>query len=443
MAGDAAVAPSVLPRGLSFRTTVRWAWTGACAVLDQGLFALSNFAVNVALARWLAPDEYGAFTLAYAVFLIVATLHTALIADPLIIFGAAKYRDRLRDYFAVLERGHWRATGAGAVLLALAGVVLLALGHGAVGSAFLALAVAGPLILLQWLMRRGCYVHVGPQLAALGGLVYMAVLVAGSMLLIRLDWLSAPAALLLMGAGSAVSAAWIRWRLAVRRIDRDTELERAVASDHWTYGRWAVGTGLLGALMLNIYYIAMPLVHGLGSVATLRALTNFVMPAMQAYFALSVVTVPALVRARGTERFERVIRRLAWLYGAGAFAYWLFVGLLHAPLVHRLYGGQYADDSRLLWVLGLVPFTSAGVSIFEGGLRSLERSDDIFRAYVLAAVLSLVVGVPAMAAWGVGGAALGLLVSAGAAVSMMAMTLRRRMERAPVPSASVGTAAVE
>ncbi len=75
-----------------------------------------------------------------------------------------------------------------------------------------------------------------------------------------------------------------------------------------------------------------------------------------------------------------------------------------------------------------MPFTSAGVSIFEGGLRSLERSDDIFRAYVLAAVLSVGVGVPAMAMWGVGGAAFGLLVSAGAAVSMMAMTLRRRVQ---------------
>ncbi len=305
-------------------------------VLDQGLFSLSNFAVNVALARWLSPDEYGAFTLVYAVFLIVATLHTALIADPLIIFGAAKYRDRLREYLAVLERGHWLATGAGSLLLALPGLALIVLGHRTVGGSFLALAFSGPLILMQWLMRRGCYVHVGPHVAVVGGLVYMAVLAFGSMVLIRMDWLSVPAAFLLMGAGSAVSAGWMRWRLAVGQVDRGSDLARLVASEHWAYGRWAVGTGLLGALMLNIYYIAMPSVHGLGSVATLRALTNLVMPAMQAYFALSVVTVPALVRVRDTPRFEGVILRLAWLYGAGAFAYWLFVGLLHGPLVRLL-----------------------------------------------------------------------------------------------------------
>ena len=40
-----------------------WVGKGSLAVLDQGLFAGSNFMLNVLLARWLAPADFGAFAL--------------------------------------------------------------------------------------------------------------------------------------------------------------------------------------------------------------------------------------------------------------------------------------------------------------------------------------------------------------------------------------------
>ena len=46
-----------------------WLTKGCLAVADQGVFAVSNFLLNILLARWLAPADYGAFALAYSVFL--------------------------------------------------------------------------------------------------------------------------------------------------------------------------------------------------------------------------------------------------------------------------------------------------------------------------------------------------------------------------------------
>src|SRR5262249_25769313 len=54
---------------------LRWGSHGFWAVLDQGLFALSNLLVNVLLARSLPSEEYGAFVTAYTILLLVGVVH--------------------------------------------------------------------------------------------------------------------------------------------------------------------------------------------------------------------------------------------------------------------------------------------------------------------------------------------------------------------------------
>src|SRR3712207_1992334 len=82
------------------RALKRWVTKGLWAVLDQGFFASSNFVLNVLLARWLAPADYGAFSLAFAVFLLIGSLHTAVLTEPMLVFGPGKYKDRLSEYMA-------------------------------------------------------------------------------------------------------------------------------------------------------------------------------------------------------------------------------------------------------------------------------------------------------------------------------------------------------
>ena len=50
---------------------------GAWAVTDQGLYALSNALLNILLARWLAPAEYGAFAVAYSALLLIGVFHAS------------------------------------------------------------------------------------------------------------------------------------------------------------------------------------------------------------------------------------------------------------------------------------------------------------------------------------------------------------------------------
>src|SRR5829696_3659119 len=200
-------------RSAALASTRRWVAKGAWAITDQALFALSNFGINILLARWLRPEEYGAFTLAYSIFLVLGTVHSALLADPMIVFGAGKYRDRLSAYVEALLRAHWLLTANGSVVLGIAAICVAMGGNRAIAYALLALAVANPFILLLWLMRRSCYIRVQPNLAASGGLVYMTTVLAAAYLLFRADRLTSPSALLVMGGASLISALWVKSRL--------------------------------------------------------------------------------------------------------------------------------------------------------------------------------------------------------------------------------------
>src|SRR5690348_9270670 len=75
-----------------------WSPKGALALLDQGLISGANFIVGILLARNLAPHEYGAYALAFQVFLFLSVGYSAMVLEPLSVFGSSVYRDTNREY---------------------------------------------------------------------------------------------------------------------------------------------------------------------------------------------------------------------------------------------------------------------------------------------------------------------------------------------------------
>jgi O-antigen/teichoic acid export membrane protein len=411
----------------AWRASILWLRRGIWGITDQALFALSNFVLNVALARVLVPGEYGAFALAYSIFLLLATVYTSLFIEPLLVHGAGKYRDALRTYLRELMRYHWKGTAIAAACLLATGGVLAYTRAGGVGLTFVALALAAPCILLQWLMRRACYVRFEPKLAALAGIWYVVVLIAGGYALYRVGWLTAPSAVGLMGVGSLGSALWIMHRLGIRRHVRDVggSMPELVA-DHWTYGRWVVGSNILGWVPQGIYFLVLPVQGGLEGTAALRAMLNFMMPVLHAYQPLFVLLIPALVRQKNTPGFGRSLRVMTALMVACSTVYWLLLGLLNEPIVAWLYKGRYVEYAHLLWIVGLVPITGAVVAVLGSALRALERPNHVFLAYLVSAAVAVTVGMLLTVTWGVTGAAAGVALSSLATTVTMAICLWRR-----------------
>jgi hypothetical protein len=82
-----------------------WLEGGFWAILDQSLFAISNFALNLLLAHWLSPQDYGAFAAVFAVFLLIGTLHTGPLTEPMLVLGSGRYKNRLTEHLGTLLEG--------------------------------------------------------------------------------------------------------------------------------------------------------------------------------------------------------------------------------------------------------------------------------------------------------------------------------------------------
>jgi O-antigen/teichoic acid export membrane protein len=395
---------------------IRWAQKGGFAILDQGLFAGTNFIVSILLARWLPPAQYGAFATAYSLFLLLGTFHTALLTEPMLIFGPGKYTRVFRRYLALLLYGHTGMTTL--ISLILTGVAGLFYLFGSrtgaqLAAALCGLAAAAPGILLLWVVRRAFYVHVQPQWAAIGGVLYLLLTMVGIFVVQRLAWLSAFSALVVMGISSALVGVWLIHRLRPAWTRREPTAREVLAA-HWAYGRWSTGTALLIWLPGNIYFALSPVWMGLEGSAALKAIMNLILPVQHINSAVTVLLSPLLVKASkaaGREGLASMVYITLSLFAVSSAAYWGLLAVLRSQIIEWLYKGQYAEYSNLLLAVGLLPFFGGMTASFGSALRAIERPDLVFWCYVAATVVALTVGLWLLATQGVKGAVIGTLAS--------------------------------
>lgn len=402
---------------------VRVADKGIWALMDQGVVSIANFVLNLLLARWLAPSQYGAYGVAFAIFLLLGTFHTSLFSEPMLVFGAGRYSARFSAYLRILLQGHVVFAGAVAGLFLVAALALRQLGVDVwpvVGT----LALASPLILFQWLMRRACYAALRPRRAALAALVYFAAVVAGAYAMYRLGALTAPIALLLMGGASAMSGILIL--VQFERPDHGSLGLAAVAREHWTFGRWSVGSAALKWLQSYIYYFILPAFAGLAAAGSLRVLSTMLMPISQANAALGTLLLPMMVRRRASASFGRSVAAIAMILATAAAAYYVVLLGLGGWLMHLAFGDKYHDLSSLLAIYGLAPILSAVAGVLASGLQALVLPSRVFVATLVSASAAVTVGTLLVMAFGLTGAVVGDVASLAAMVVFLALDFRSR-----------------
>ena len=397
----------------------------AWSVLDQGLFAGSNFAVNVLLARWLSPEAYGSFAVAFTVFLLAGTLHGGLFTEPMLVFGPGRFESRFASYVRGLLRQHVRFAALAGALLMAAGAAFALAGQGLLG---FDLAVAGGttgVILVLWMLRRACYVVDRPDWAAGAGALYLVVVVGGAAGLWFADALTGAAALMVMAAGSAAAALALGWALGLFRAPDDRELDTEAFRAHVHYGKWAAPTGGLEWIHTSLPLLVLPLFVGLEGSGTLRALYNLALPALHAFAALALIAMPLFVRARASGEMGRVARTVGGgMMGLG-LAYAVTILLFGRWLVDVLYRGQYEVTTPALLVLAALPLASALSGVLMAWLRSDERPDAVFRARAAAVGAASTVGVALTALFSVAGALASDLLSLLVEAAVQARLLRR------------------
>jgi O-antigen/teichoic acid export membrane protein len=441
-------APVVQPETASGFTPakfLRWITKGGLAVLDNGLISGSNFLLGILLARWLAPEEYGAYALAFSLFILVGFLYQALLLEPLSVFAGSNYRDNLRGYLKKALTIHWAISIPTAFVIGAGALGARLFGHSAVLPVALAgMAVAPPFLCIHAMARRSFYLRLSPGPAAFGAAFYCAMVTGGIFLVYRQGWLNSFTAFLIMAFAALVSAMVMLWQLT-SALDPATGEPKLgeIWRKHWEYGSWALATCVVGWIPNYVYIPLVSTFSGMAAAGELRALMNLAAPVLQTYAALSMLFLPFAARVaeeKGAKEATGLTRKLAALFVFGAIAYWAVLIPFRQPLFQFLYAGKYMASSYLIPLFGLetiVWSASLGPAIV---LRGMKSPQSLFVANGAASVVALVAGIPATKYFGLQGVIWSMILANALYVVVAFVLYSRKVASLNLPPLAVAGA---
>ncbi len=394
-----------------------WGLMSALALLDQGLFSGAGFLVNLLLARWLAPASYGAFAVAFAVFLFIAGFHNVLLLEPLTVMGPGRHSGNLPAYFRAQFAIHFVLVGGLALAGVLAGLVAWRMVPGSplVGAIF-GSALMLPLLLLLWLARRMCYVHHRPGVAVAGSGAYLVLIIAGLAALRHFGWATPFLAFLLMGLASVIASGVLVERLgSPQHQEQHSAIPwRAALRENWTYGRWLVGSAVLYSISSQMQMFLVAGIVGLGTAGVLRAMQLPSLLMTQVITATGLLFLPILSRDFGNKRVVHMRHKAAMLNVGLCLISVLFASFLllcSRWSEHLLFGGKYAAFAWLMPVLALVPLANGVSTGYSMALRASGRPHFDLLSNIIAAPLSVLSAFFFIHWWGVAGAAASMVLS--------------------------------
>lgn len=395
-----------------------WGMKSVMSLTDQALTSLAGFGVNILLARWMIEGEYGAFALAFAGYLFLAGFHNVLLLEPLSVFGPARHQGELRNYFQAQIGVH------GLLVLPLAAVTLVSAGilwhfkpDDPLVGALAGGGIALPFLLFLWLARRLCYVLQKPVVAVWGSGFYLCFAIGATLFLKLVHRLSPLSAFLATALGSFLGAVIVMRRIRLTesgRLASDNVSTRHVLAENWDYGRWLVGSSVLYAISTygQMFFVAAAI--GLGAAGVLRAMQIPSLLMAQIITAIGLLVLPSFSfdfgRGETTRlRYKAILVSVAVGLSAAGFALLLAMG--DKQVERLLFGGKYAQYSWLIPVFALIPLVN-GISMgCSMALRASQRSYFDLFSNVIAAPIAIVSTLLFTHWWGLGGAAISIVLS--------------------------------
>jgi O-antigen/teichoic acid export membrane protein len=400
----------------------RWRGPLSIGVLDQGVMSGANLLLNITLARWMVPADYGAFAVAFAFLLVLSGPHSALLIDPLSVVGPRQFAGRYTSYARSLIAMHGLLMVPAALVMA---VFFVFMQNVSLLSWFVALTVAMSSVLLLWLVRAICYLEMRPAAALTGSVLYGATLVPLLIWAHVTSRLSAPTAMLLMGVAGAMSGLCIIGLLGLLSTPWSSLEVRRVIHEHWVYGRWILAASVAHGASNGLYVPLVGALVGLEQTAVLRALQNLVLPLEKVLGGVAMVAYPSMA-AQVALRGPSYLRRRGFIFlaanGGAAAVYCAAIAGSGAPLLALVYGeGYYGRYASLLWLIAAAAVVSAVAQSLGILVRVINRPQAVLWAKISAAAWLAAAGIFLVRGAGVTGAVLGL--AGGSIAEIIALTL--------------------
>jgi O-antigen/teichoic acid export membrane protein len=403
----------------STRSTIaRWLGRAGFALSDQALLSATTFVLNLMFARWMSAEEFGVFAVQMSCILVLSGVQNALVLEPMTIFGAGKYRSAIHGYIARLGLLQLFALAA----VCIAALVWIEIGKWAVSwQAALSFEITLCTMMLFAFVRRTIYIEILPRFALVVSSTYAATCIGLALVLYRLGDFSPANGLQVFAAGSSMGGL-IGWWLFRSRQRAEASAEapptmRALFSDHWRYGRWALGSAIVNTGSSTAYPPIIASILSFGSAGMYRAIDTLFAPVGQFVTALSTLALPAIV-GRRSQNESAVTRR--WvrtaLLGAGFIAALYVVPMVlfgRTIALHVFAKPEYASDWLFIAFIGFAAVLGTLQSAAFLFLRSLEKPHGEFWSQLTVAAATFTIGIGAGLLAGLDGLAATLMVSRG------------------------------
>jgi O-antigen/teichoic acid export membrane protein len=391
------------PWRLIRQATRRLGW----GVADQGMSSISNFAVNIYIARELGAVAYGAFALAYVTYGFMLNASRGLATDPLLV------------RFSGTPPPTWRravasCTGTATIVGLCAGTCVLAVAwllSGTTRMALFALGLTLPGLLLQDCWRYSFFALGRGSQAFLSDTIWTVVLLPALVLLKKTGHADVFSFVFAWGAAAAAAAAIGPLQARV--------MPRLPRTWDWLWRHrdlgpryLAEGTANSASSLLRNYGLGAIL--GLAAVGYVQAASTLMGPFMVIFLGMGMVTLPEA--ARILRRSPRHLPLFCLLVSAGltlAGLLWGIVLLVAMPrgLGHLMLGNLWQPTYPLV-----LPSTIAimGGCVQAGawaGLHALGVAKRSLRAMILSSTVFVACGLAGAAAGGVMGTMIGAAIA--------------------------------
>lgn len=308
------------------------------SVIDQAILSAANFLVGIILIRYAGDLEYGYYILIFNAIMLVTMLQNSFIGTPFVIQLPGIPHEERRQWVGSLLRDQNRIVGW-LIVIALVGIAGLGLTD-ALDTALIWLSIAAAAAvatsLYREFLRNILLIYQLPHLVLLSDLVYVAGIVAGSILAVQYPM--AAMVVVLAVAVSALLAGCVLRRMMRAMIDPQAARGRLLsivpigawaatgAAVYWTFNQGysfiAAGTLSIAAVaaLAAARLIMMPV--NLLCSGVQKQLTSMASQWMHDYGA--VPTLRRLLWFAAVLGFGVIVYSLiAWL-----FRDWIFVDLL-------------------------------------------------------------------------------------------------------------------
>ncbi len=410
--------PAARPTRLALGRLVAIGARSGASIADQGATAAVSFLASIFIGRQLGAEALGIYAITNIFVTLIRALQDCLVLEPMAVYGPRRAPAETSGYLRFLIGLEALWVGAMCLLVVLGSALAWATGHigermlvGLLTSSAFAFAYC-----FLYFSRRQFYVDLRPYHAMAQSLTFLALVAAGFAVMTQVGGATIADVYVMLTAFSVLVCLSQVRRITFRRNSRPSPrgATRRYFREHWSFGKWLLLAVPMGIATYQGYFFIVGALVSAEAAGLLKGAETLVAPFFQIVMGLGLMLIPMAAR-----EIDQMSQARQWAYVLRLSVPMIVLSVIYGGAIYLggefaiglLFGAQIEGAYALIEIMALVPFFIAVALPPSIMLSALRQANLRFFTQCLAVAGTLCIGVPLVVAYGLLGAAYGLLIT--------------------------------